>query len=84
MRRLVLITATAGALLLGSASSAFAGASNPPGCFGHDFIAPLATSSHAAVASFVQGAVNTDNPPAVSVGRTGIPFLKEGCPTPSP
>jgi hypothetical protein len=32
------------------------------------------------VGYFVRGAVETANPPSISVGRTGIPFLKENCP----
>jgi hypothetical protein len=79
MRRLVLIIGVAGASVLGSAFPASAESSNRRTASG-TILSPLARSGPGMLGYFVRGAVQTANPPTTSVGRTGIPFLKDNCP----
>jgi hypothetical protein len=76
--KLTSVLVLTGAVALGASTQAFAGASDPPSCFGQS-AAALATSAPGAVGTFASTSAAFFKATGGNIGQTGVPELKATC-----
>jgi hypothetical protein len=80
MRKITPVMVVVVGLGLGCSSQAFAGASDPPSCFGQS-AAGLATSAPQAVGTFASSSAAFFKATGGNIGQNGVPVLKATCGT---
>jgi hypothetical protein len=78
MRKITSMVVLTVALSVGVSSQAFAGASDPPSCFGQS-AASLATSAPQAVGTFASSSAAFFKATGGNIGQDGVPVLKATC-----